>query len=69
MKRVSPCVSVVAYYGTFVVGQAADYYFKHGKSWGKMGPDQAIKKIIDSIDGDSIIVHAKEDIMGKIKTE
>jgi GTPase len=57
----------VAYYGTYVVGQAADYYFKHGKSWGKMGPKQAVKKILDSIDRDSVIASAKEDIMVKIK--
>jgi len=58
----------VAYYGTYVVGQAADYYFKHGKSWGEMGPKQAIKRILDSIDRDSIIQHAKEDIMVKMKS-
>ncbi len=57
----------VAYYGTYIVGQAANYYFKHGKSWGEMGPKQAVKKILDSIDRDSVIQSAKEDIMVKIK--
>jgi hypothetical protein len=57
----------VAYYGTFVVGQAADFYFEQGKSWGKLGPKQAVKRILDSIDRNSIIAQAREDIMVKIK--
>ena len=57
----------VAYYGTYVVGKAADLYFKQGKSWGKQGPKTAIKKILDDIDRDSIIEQAKSEIFEKVK--
>ncbi len=57
----------VAYYGSYVVGQAADYYFKHGKSWGELGSKRAVKKILDSIDRESIIQEAKNDILKRIK--
>jgi len=58
----------VAYYGTYIVGQAAELYFKQGKSWGEQGPKRAVQKILDSLDRDSIIEQAKGDIMARIKT-
>lgn len=58
----------VAYYGTYVVGRAAELYFKQGKSWGELGPKRAVQKILESLDRDSIIEQAKGDIMARIKT-
>jgi len=58
----------VAYYGTYIVGQAAELYFKQGKSWGEQGPKHAVQKILETLDRDSIIEQAKGDIMAKIKT-
>jgi GTP-binding protein Era len=57
----------VAYYGTYVVGRAAARYFAHGKSWGKGGPKRAVKEILDSIDRDSILKQARDDIRGRLR--
>ncbi|MBF0264245.1 MAG: GTP-binding protein [Gammaproteobacteria bacterium] len=59
----------VAYYGTYVVGKAANLYFRQGKSWGEHGPKQAIKRILDGIDRDSIMQQAKEDILMKMNNQ
>jgi len=59
----------VAYYGTYIVGKAANLYFRQGKSWGEHGPKQAVKKILDSIDRDSIMQQAKTDILTKMNTQ
>jgi len=58
----------VAYYGTLVVGKAAQKYLKQGKSWGEGGAKNAIRSILDSLDRDSILQQAKNDILGKLKT-
>ena len=59
----------VAYYGSYVVGQAGKYYFRHGKSWGPKGPKSSIKKILDSIDRDSLLKQARADILARIKQQ
>ena len=58
----------VAYYATYVVGQAAKVYLAHGKSWGEAGPKLVIRDILDSIDRDSILAQAKADIAGRLKS-
>ena len=40
----------VAWYGTYVVGRAAEQYFAQGKSWGEGGPKRAVQDILDSLD-------------------
>ncbi len=57
----------VAYYGTYVVGRAAARYFAHGKSWGKGGAKRAVKEILDSIDRDSVLKQAREDIRARLR--
>jgi len=57
----------VAYYATYVVGQAAEVYLAHGKSWGEAGPKLVIRNILDGIDRDSILAQAKSDIAGRLK--
>lgn len=57
----------VAYYSTLVVGKAAQEYLKHGKSWGDGGAKQAVRNILDSLDRDSILQQAKDDIMMKLR--
>ncbi|MFO1352625.1 MAG: GTP-binding protein, partial [Gammaproteobacteria bacterium] len=39
----------VAWYGTYVVGRAAERYFAQGKSWGEGGPKRVIKDILDTL--------------------
>jgi len=58
----------VAYYSTYVVGQAAERYLANGKSWGDAGPKLAVREILDSLDRESIIDQAKTDILARLKT-
>ncbi|MGE5153172.1 MAG: DUF697 domain-containing protein [Bdellovibrio bacteriovorus] len=58
----------VAYYSTYVVGQAAESYLAHGKSWGEVGPKQVIRDILESIDRDSILAQARADIAGRLRS-
>ena len=56
----------VAYYGTYVVGRAAERYFALGKSWGDGGPQLVIEEILESIDRDSLLKQAKADIRSRL---
>ncbi len=56
----------IAYYGTYVVGEAAKVYLKNGKTWGEKGPKYTIQKILEGIDRNSVIKQARRDIMKKI---
>ena len=56
----------VAYYSTYVVGQAAERYLAHGKSWGEAGPKYVVREILDNLDRDSIIDQAKQDIRSRL---
>lgn len=58
----------VAYYSTYVVGQAAEAYLAGGKSWGEGGPKQVIRDILDGIDRDSILAQAREDIGRRLRS-
>lgn len=56
----------VAYYSTYIVGQAAEEYLAHGKSWGEGGPKYVVRKILDNLDRDSILEQAKKDIKERL---
>lgn len=56
----------VAYYSTYVVGQAAERYLAQGKSWGESGPKHVVREILDQLDRDSIIRQAKQDIRERL---
>jgi len=56
----------VAYYSTYVVGQAAERYLAQGKSWGEGGPKYVVREILDHLDRDSIIRQAKHDIRERL---
>jgi hypothetical protein len=56
----------VAYYSTYVVGRAAEEYLAAGCSWGEDGPKRVIRNILDTIDRDSILARAREDILARI---
>ena len=57
----------VAYYSTWVVGQAAERYLAQGKSWGEGGPKHVVRDILDSLDRDSILRQAREDIRARLQ--
>ena len=42
-------------YGSFVVGQAAKYYFEHGASWGGEAPKTVVTRILQATDKKSVL--------------
>lgn len=58
----------VAYYSTYVVGQAAQRYFAQGKSWGDGGPKRVVQDILESIDRGSILEQARGDILARLRS-
>jgi GTP-binding protein Era len=57
----------LAWYATYVTGRAAESWFAKGKSWGSEGPRDTIREILDSLDQDSILKSARNDIASKLK--
>ena len=57
----------VAWYGTYVVGKAAEQYFVQGKSWGEGGPKRVVQDILDSLDRESLLAQARDDILSRLK--
>lgn len=58
----------VAYYSTYLVGQAAEQYLSRGKSWGEGGPKQVVREILDGLDRDSILAQARSDIADRLRS-
>ncbi|MGD9723082.1 MAG: YcjF family protein [Pirellulales bacterium] len=54
-------------YGSFVVGQAAKYYFEHGASWGGEAPKTIVKRILEATDKQSVLERLKGEINAKIR--
>ena len=53
-------------YGSYIVGQAARYYFEHGASWGQQGPKRVVTRILENTDKQSVLQRLKEEIKKKI---
>jgi small GTP-binding protein len=53
-------------YGSYIVGQAARYYFEHGASWGQHGPKQVVTRILENTDRRSVLQKLKDEIKKKI---
>jgi small GTP-binding protein len=53
-------------FGSYVIGQAAKYYFEHGSSWGPEGPKLIVKQILDATDRDSVLNRLKDEIRKRI---
>lgn len=56
----------IAYYSTYLVGNAAAEYLAHGKSWGEGGPKNVVKKILESLDRDSVLLGARQEILTRL---
>ena len=54
-------------YGSYIVGQAARYYFEHGASWGREAPKNVVTRILDATDKESILQRLKSEIKKKIR--
>lgn len=57
----------VGYYTTYIVGQAAQRYFAQGRSWGSDGPKRVVEQILESVDRDSILRQAREEIRLRLR--
>lgn len=55
-------------YGSYIVGQAARYYFEHGASWGEKGAKSVVAEILKNTDKQSIIESLKGEIRKKLAT-
>ena len=56
----------IAYYSTYLVGQAAAEYLAKGKSWGDGGPKKVVKQILDSLERDTVLRDAKREIQARL---
>ena len=56
----------IAYYSTYLVGEAAGTYLAEGKSWGEGGPKKVVKEILDSLDRDTVLRDAKREIQARL---
>jgi small GTP-binding protein len=57
----------IAYYSTYLVGRAAGEYLAKGKSWGEGGPKRVVKKILDSLDRDTVLRDARREIQARLR--
>jgi len=53
-------------FGSYIVGQAAKYYFEHGASWGGESPKAVVGRILEETDKESVMEHLKEEIKKKL---
>jgi GTP-binding protein Era len=52
----------LAWYATFLTGKMAQTWFSKGKSWGSAGPRETARIIVASLDRDSLLQAARDDI-------
>ncbi|MEW8046032.1 MAG: YcjF family protein, partial [Candidatus Thiodiazotropha sp.] len=57
----------MGHYTTYIVGKATQRYFAQGRSWGSGGPKTIVQQILESVDKDSILQQAKEDIRQRLR--
>ena len=53
-------------WGSYIVGEAARYYFEHGASWGQSGPKRIVGRILENTDKQSVLQRLKDEIKKKI---
>jgi len=58
----------LAWYATVLIGRAAERYLIAGKSWGEQGAKRAVAEIVASLDRDSILREAREEILKRLKS-
>jgi small GTP-binding protein len=54
-------------YGSYIVGQAAKYYFEHGASWGGEAPKAVVSRILAATDKESVLERLKSEINAKLR--
>jgi small GTP-binding protein len=58
----------LGWYATVLIGRAAESYLIAGKSWGEAGAKRAVADIVASLDRDSILREAREEILKRLKS-
>ena len=58
---------LAAGFGSYIVGQAAQYYFEHGASWGGESPKSVARRILAKTDKASVLRRLKTEIAGKLR--
>jgi small GTP-binding protein len=58
----------VAWYSTLVVGRVAETWLANGKSWGEAGPKLTVEQILDSLDRDSVLTEARDEILNYLRS-
>jgi hypothetical protein len=53
---------LAAGFGSYIVGQAAKYYFEHGSSWGGESPKEVARRILSQTNKLSVIERLKGEI-------
>ncbi len=54
-------------YGSYIVGEAARYYFEHGASWGTESPKSVVQRILSQTDKQSVIDRLKGELIKKLQ--
>ncbi|EIL97556.1 DUF697 domain-containing protein [Rhodanobacter sp. 115] len=57
----------LGWYATVLIGRAAERYLIAGKSWGEQGAKRAVAEIVASLDRDSILREAREEILKRLR--
>jgi GTP-binding protein Era len=57
----------LAWYATYLTGKMAQTWFSRGKSWGNAGPRKTARSILASLDRDSILRTARDDLFTRLK--
>jgi GTPase len=55
-------------FGSYIVGQAAQYYFEHGASWGGESPKTVAQRILAKTDKASVLERLKGEIGKRLKS-
>ncbi|MEM6798566.1 MAG: DUF697 domain-containing protein, partial [Planctomycetota bacterium] len=55
-------------YGSYIVGQAARYYFEQGASWGDRGAKSVVAEVLKNTDKQSVLGRLKGEIRKKLAT-
>ena len=54
-------------FSSYIVGQAAKYYFEHGASWGGEAPKAVVTRILQATDKQSVLERLKKEIHAKLR--
>jgi uncharacterized protein (DUF697 family) len=57
----------LAWYATLLVGRSAERWLAAGKSWGPLGPKRVVEEIVASLDRDSVLRDAREEILRRLR--